>query len=277
VQALAEQTRTIPVGPGIKSVNVNLTAAAAPPPPVAIRLYGRHGHVTPYRCCLSHCGSGLIKVAQPSPDVVVITMTGLAAAIGNPCKPAVAEIDFDLNQCLEVLFAAPEVKRGRLTIEGRLIGLLRSACCGGGAAGESHPAAVITVEGVPADAAAPCAGPVAGSPPGEVVSVSLPDHTVAGGENLSINDHCGPVSVSITAAKYALHGTWHLSATESCRLPFCKAGSAEFAPAPALDPVWVSLWEPFHGVIKKDFGFQIVLRVTEDASASTQARQQQNR
>jgi len=41
----------------------------------------------------------------------------------------------------------------------------------------------------------------------------------------------------------------------------CKAASAEFAPEQALDPLWISYWEPFHGAAKKDFGFQITLKV----------------
>jgi len=40
-----------------------------------------------------------------------------------------------------------------------------------------------------------------------------------------------------------------------------KAASAEFAPDPALDPLWISYWEPFHGAAKKDLGFQIILKV----------------
>jgi hypothetical protein len=40
-----------------------------------------------------------------------------------------------------------------------------------------------------------------------------------------------------------------------------KSASAEFAPDPALDPLWISYWEPFHGAGKKDFGFQVILKV----------------
>ena len=44
----------------------------------------------------------------------------------------------------------------------------------------------------------------------------------------------------------------------------CKGPSAEFAPDPALDPLWISYREPFHGAIKRDFGLQIILKVAED-------------
>jgi hypothetical protein len=43
-----------------------------------------------------------------------------------------------------------------------------------------------------------------------------------------------------------------------------QAAPAEFAPDPALDPLGVSYWEPFHGAIKKDFGFQITLKVSPE-------------
>jgi hypothetical protein len=44
----------------------------------------------------------------------------------------------------------------------------------------------------------------------------------------------------------------------------CKGPSAEFAPDPAIDPLWLSYKEPFHGAAKKDFGFQVILKVAED-------------
>ena len=57
------------------------------------------------------------------------------------------------------------------------------------------------------------------------------------------------------------HQTFAVSAAHPQSLWCCKAASAEFAPDPALDPLWISYWEPFHGAIKKDFGFQVVLKV----------------
>ena len=46
----------------------------------------------------------------------------------------------------------------------------------------------------------------------------------------------------------------------------CKAPSAEFAPDPALDPLWISYKEPFHAAIKKDFGLQVTIKVAEDTN-----------
>ena len=64
----------------------------------------------------------------------------------------------------------------------------------------------------------------------------------------------------LTLATLGKHQTFHLAVRNAHG--FCgKASSAEFAPDPALDPLWISYWEPFHGAAKKDFGFQVTLKV----------------
>src|SRR5437763_1734564 len=73
----------------------------------------------------------------------------------------------------------------------------------------------------------------------------------------------GPVSAPIGAGAHTLHQTWVVSATHPKSL-LGKAASAEFAPDPALDPLWISYKEPFHGAVKKDFGFQVIVKVADD-------------
>ena len=68
-------------------------------------------------------------------------------------------------------------------------------------------------------------------------------------------------TITVAAGEYQLQQSFVVSATHPHSLKFSKAASAEFAPDPALDPLWISYWEPFHGANKKDFGFQIILRV----------------
>jgi hypothetical protein len=220
--------------------------ASAPVAPI-ITLRERHGHVTPERRGFQHTGGGNIDVAQPSPDVVIITMTGAAAAGPHPCKDSVASQDFDLTQCFEVTVDKSLAKRLKLTMEARVVGLLRSHCHGNGVSEESAACATVTC------------GPV------EVLTVCAPAHSVSGGENLSINDHDGPLSVPLLPGTYTLHQTFRVAVTHPHGLrPGSKAFSAEFAPDPALDPLWISYWEPFHGANKKDFGFQVILKVAED-------------
>jgi hypothetical protein len=222
-----------------------LPAADAPSPAVTISLGTRHGHATPERKGFTHTGGGNIDVAQPSPDTLVITMTGVAVGGAQPCGDSLASLKFDLSQNFEVAFEKPEIKKAKLTLEGRVIGLLRSPCKGGSAeVGPAH------------------AGVLSGE--NEIVSLDVASHAVTGGENLSINDHDGPNGATIGAGKFTLQEVFTVTAAHSRTLRLSKAGSSEFAPDPALDPLWISYWEPFHGAGKKDFGFQLTLKVAPE-------------
>ncbi len=224
-------------------------APAPPAPPVSILLGSRHAHVTPARQGFTHTGAGTIDVAQPAPDTVVITMFGVAVAGGHPCKDSAASLQFELDQCFEVSFDKPEVKRAKLTLEGRVVGLLRSHAKGGGSA-EQGPGCVTVLAG-----------------PAEVVMLTVPPHAVAGGENLSVNCKEGPVEAPVAKGKFTLHEVFSIAASHPRSLLPCKAASAEFAPDPALDPLWISYWEPFHGAGKKDFGLQVILKVQDDSAS----------
>jgi hypothetical protein len=216
------------------AVNVTVTAGVAPPPPVSITLLERHGHVTPLKGKFTHTGGGLIDVASPSPDTVLVTMSG--AVVAN------SEMKFDLDQCFEVSFDDPKVKKAKLTVEGRVIGLLR---------GEPKGCAEY------ADA---CAHVNAG--PAHLLSVCVPPHSACACESLAVNDHDGPKGVPVMPSKFTLHQTFAISARSDSVL--CKRPSAEFAPDPALDPLWINYFEPFHGVKKDSFGFQVILKVAPD-------------
>jgi hypothetical protein len=228
--ASAQEKAVVPAG---TAVNITVTAVA-PAPPVSITLYERHGHVTPSKGKCAHTGGGVIDVASPTPDVVIITMTG--AVVAN------SDMGFDLDQCFEVNFDDPKVKRAKISVEARVIGLLRGGKKGCAEYSEAcaHLSACTT----------------------DIVSVCVPPHSACDCDALGVNDHDGPKLVPVTPGKYTLHETFHMNAhTDSC---LCKRPSAEFAPDPALDPLWISYWEPFHGAIKKDFGFQVILKVVPD-------------
>lgn len=218
---------------------------AADPPAVTINLRDRHGHVTPVRQGFTHTGGGNIDVAQPSPDTLVITMTGVAVAGAHPCKDSVATLSFDLTQGIEVAFGNAKVKKASLTIEGRVIGLLRSHK-GGGSAEFTNAAAVVS------------------SGPASVAVLTVEPHSVACGDNLSLNDHPAPVTATVSAGPLTLHQSFTISASHPRCLRPTKAASAEFAPDPALDPLWISYWEPFHGAAKKDLGFQVTIKVADE-------------
>jgi hypothetical protein len=219
--------------------------AQTPAPGASISLRSRQGTATPMRQGFTHTGGGNIDVAQPSADTLVVTMTGVAVAGPHPCKTSTASLHFDLSQSFEVSFDKPEVKKAKLTMECRVIGLLRSHA-GGGSASIG-----------PAHAAVSC-----GSAP--VLDLGLPPRAVTGGENLSINDREGPVAVPVLPGQYALHQVFDVTACHPSSWKLCKAASAEFAPDPALDPLWISYWEPFHGAAKKDFGVQVTIKVVPE-------------
>src|SRR5262249_14338376 len=145
---------------------------------------------TPIKGKCTHTGGGLIDVASPTPDTVLVTMSG--AVVAN------ATMQFDLEQCFEVSFDDPKVKKAKLLIEGRVIGLLR---------GEKKGCAEY------ADA---CAHIGAGAV--NLVSVCVPPHSACSCESLAVNDHDGPKAVPVVPGKYTLHQTFSISAHSDCFL-----------------------------------------------------------
>jgi hypothetical protein len=239
--ALSAPAQDKVAAPAGSTVNVTVTSGTAPPPPVSITLHERHGQAVPHKKKHAHAGGGLIDVAAPTPDVVVVTMSGAVVAT--------AEMTFDFEQCFEVSFDDPKVKKAKLTLEGRVVGLLRGECLG-----------CADVRDAAASVSAADAG---------LVAVALPPHSACKCENVAINDHDGPHAVPVVPGKYTLHQTFAIAAQSKCCL--CKRPSAEFAPDPAIDPLWINYWEPFHGVKKDTFGFQVTLKVapeTEEANGN---------
>lgn len=235
--SMARADEKATVAPGTP-VNITVTQGSAPPPPVSITLYERHGHVTPCKGNCTHTGGGLIDVQSPTSDTVIVTMSGVAVAD--------SEMKFDLDQCFEVTFDDPKVKKAKITLEGRVVGLLR---------GEKKGCAEYN------DATAHIAACTA-----DVVGIAVPPHSACDCQSLGVNDHDGPKPVPVTAGKYTLHQTFCISAHGGGF--FCKKPSAEFAPDPALDPLWISYFEPFHGVKKDQFGFQVIIKVANDTDSA---------
>ncbi|MDB5306499.1 MAG: hypothetical protein JWO38_701 [Gemmataceae bacterium] len=236
-----DQPKAIPAAPG-QPLNIVVTTAA-PAPDVSLVLGSRSSKVTPCRSGCNHTGGGNIDVQQPSPDTLVVTMSGAAVAYGGPTGPATASLIFDLCQQFEVSFDKPTVKAAKLTLEGRVIGFLRSH-----KVGTADEVAGATVTG--------------GAGPG--LTLAMPSHAVAGCESISINDKEGPVGVVVAAGKYTLNQSFKVSASMPKSLLACKGPSSEFAPDPAIDPLWLSAKEPFHGAAKKDLGFQVTVKVAPE-------------
>jgi hypothetical protein len=230
----------------LMAVLLPLSLVAQPPAPgpqVVIGLKNRHGHAVPHRSGCTHTGGGNIIVDQPKDDLVIVTMAGVAVAGPHPHGSA-ASMDFDLDQCFEITFVNEKLKKAKLTLDATVIGLLRGDKHGG-CAEVSHGVAAVSAGGT------------------AITSIALEPHQACGCENLAINDHVGPITVPVLAGDYNLNQQFRIAASHSRGL-FGKAASAEFAPDPALDPLWISYWEPFHGAAKKDFGFKVVIKVEPD-------------
>ena len=215
------------------------TATVQAQPPVIIKLGDRHGHGTPHRIGCTHLGGGNIEVEQPLPNEVLILLRGAAVATGHPFKDSQAEMQFELDQDLKVVFHEPEkIKAAKLTMEGKLIGLLRSqpGCHEHNSRGS-------------AECGSACAELICED--NVLVSLCVPPHSVGGGENLTINCQKGPACIPILPGCYRLHETFRLAAAHPhCSLP-CWPASAEFAPG-ALNEKWIGYWEPFH----KEHGYR---------------------
>jgi hypothetical protein len=235
-----QQPKTVQPG---QPLNIVVTTAT-PSPDVSLVLGSRSGKVTPVRSGCTHTGGGNIDVQQPSPDTIVVTMTGVAVAYGSPTGSASASHVFDLVQQFEVSFDKPAVKAAKLTVEGRLIGFLRSH-----KVGSADVCASATV--------------TSGASPG--LTLAMPGHAVSSNESVAINDKEAPDGIVVAVGKYSLSQSFKVSATMPKSVLPCKAPSAEFAPDPALDPLWISAKEPFKGAAKKDLGFQITIKVTPEA------------
>src|SRR5438552_1684237 len=141
-----------------------LAQPAPPPEPKAsITLKDRQGLATPMRQGFTHTGGGNIDVAQPAPDTVVITLTGIAVAGPHPFKDSSATLTFQLDQRLEIAFDSPKIKRAKVSLEGRVIGLLRSHK--GGGAAQHGPAHALVSNGK-----------------AEILFLDVPSHCVSAGE-----------------------------------------------------------------------------------------------
>lgn len=235
---------------------VTLVAAIQAQPPVIVKLGDRHGHGVPHRNGCTHLGGGNIEVEQPAPNEVLILMRGAAVATGHPFKDSQAEMRFELDQDFRIVFREPEkVKAAKLTMEGKLIGLLRSQPGrhehpGRGTAGCGSACAELI-----------CADQV-------LADICVPPHNVGGGENLTLNCQKGPVCISVVPGCYRLHQTFTLRAAHPCCVVPCWPASAEFAPG-AVNAKWIGYWEPFHGANKSKFGFQVSLRVEPEGTAES--------
>jgi hypothetical protein len=226
------------------------SAAAPEAPVVLLKLGPRDGHVSPASDCSALTGGGAVTVVQPAPDVLVITLTGAAAAKANPFTISTASLEAAVEQQFEVVFPAG-VKPARLILEGRVLGLLRSEGDKSGSAELAQASAAVHHDGQ------------------ALAGLNFPPRCVHGKEALAVNLAEGPACVPVGPGCHGLHLCLQLTATQGRSL--CPhIASAEFAPPPALPPAWIHSPDPFGGVDRSGLGFQVTVRVEPVPAPKTQ-------
>ncbi|MFN4257985.1 MAG: hypothetical protein ACK4RK_01710 [Gemmataceae bacterium] len=193
-----------------------------------------------------HTGGGNIIVSQPAPNVIHVLMTGAALAKGHLYKDTAGSWSIDLAQDFEVVFA-PDVKSAKLTLDGRLIGVLRGSRCGkfGSTQAEVSVAHAEIAVG-----------------PETIMAISIPPRSVGSGENQEVYARGGPVCVPIVPACFTLRQKFDISASVH-KAPFLVNGTAaEFAPEPAYNPALYGIFDPFIGTATRDFGFYLTITAT---------------
>ena len=216
------------------------------PPTFQLLLGPGEGTATPHCAGCAHAGGGNVLVTQPANDTIATSMTGVVVAKNSPLEGGRASYNFELTQDFEVVVSDPKVPAAKLLMEARVVSLLRTpkSC------GNSGASAAVTV---PAHAIVRCG-------PRELLALSLPPRSASSGEKLSVYNREGPVCVLVAPGKYTLHQVFGIEAIGSKWGELCKGPSASCALG-ALDPRWISSYEPFHGAIKNSFGFQVILKI----------------
>ncbi|MGF1581014.1 MAG: hypothetical protein ACFCD0_16745 [Gemmataceae bacterium] len=200
-------------------------------------------------------------MSQPTRDTLVITLTGVAAASSQPLTESSAIMKLVLDQGFEIRFADPKIPYAKLAVGVRVNGLLRNGRDAGSAEMTAASATVL------------CEG-------NELMSVAIPPKGICGlgkkerrcSHGLAVSSSRGPICVPVHQGKYKIIQVFGVSAQRSKGfLPW--RSSVEFAPPPSLPEGWVGNDDPFLGVDKLNFGFQVVLKVSAgETSKQTEGR-----
>jgi hypothetical protein len=210
------------------------------PPTYTINLKARHACVTPHTKKLARVDGGFIDVASPSPQSLIVTMTGTAAANSYLGCSGAATAEFELAQELEITCSDPKVQTVALTLDSALVGFVRSK----GHAGAAVRVAEVSVTPEGWD--------------GTPLSLWYPPFGVTGKDGRLCNQHLPPVQdVPMPVGRYVISARFALDTQAK---GVCDDHAvADFSPDTSLPSDWVRTKDPFQGVSKKPFGFTIML------------------
>jgi hypothetical protein len=218
-------------------------------------LRSRSGAVTPERTRDAQTAGGFIQVLQIEPNQVLVLMRGAVAAgtpiTGSCQKGASASRQFDLNQDFEIVPTRGNLRPPRLFLSAWLIGSLVSSQEEKGGSASQAPA---------------CATILSGGQ--SLLNVCIKPHSVAGSQNLLVNDRVGPLEMTVAPGGFCLQQTFAINASQPKYHCHSGAAAAEFDPDPRLDSRWNDVLKPFRAAPHQDFGFRIILQVVEEPPPS---------
>ncbi len=241
---------------GMASLLAPLTGAAEQldAPAYQIVLRSRQAMATPLTTRQAQTGGGAIKVEQPEPNTIIVTMTGSAVA-GSDWHESQATIDFQIDQELEIIPTRSGVRPPRIGMYGHVVGTLQV----------THPGKGCKLCGT-AEQGVAAASLLIGEEC--LLSVAGPSNAAACGQEMFINHRDGPVECPAVVGCYHLNGTFRIGAYQGKGVFHRQYSVADFDPAPQLDAFWADALKPFRAIPRRDFGFKIVLRVVEDPMPS---------
>lgn len=216
-------------------------ADATPANPIHITPEARQGGVEPHSKREARADGGLIDVRIPTPNSVVVVMSGTVAANAYLGCRSHAEQNFHLVQELEIASSDPAVKQVELTVESSMAGYLRGRYKGSAA---TVKLASMSLRPVSWD--------------GTPLQIGHQPIMIEGTQGQLVNIHLphmeGP---PMPVGRYLLVADFSIYAEAS---GLCDGHSVvDFSPSTALPDNWVRARDAFQGVDKSGFGFAIVV------------------
>jgi hypothetical protein len=82
-----------------------------------------------------------------------------------------------------------------------------------------------------------------------------------------VNNREGPVEVVGAPGCYTLQASFGMAVSQGKYMCTRQYAVADFDPAPQLDASWADALKPFRAIVRKNFGFRVIVRVVEDLPA----------
>jgi hypothetical protein len=217
--------------------------AALPAGGVRIEVGQRNAIAEARRGALGYTSAPVIDVAQPRADLLLVTMSGMAAAAGLPCENSEAEIAFDLFQDFKVIDDRPSPRPVRLILEAQLAGLFRGNRDGAGTAMSMPAEATITAGGA------------------AVAHAGFPGRAHAGKDIVVISDRTPTIETIIGPGEYNLCQKFAIRCTHPRKCFHKNVVMAVFGDA-GRTPEWMNLLDPSRDLPKgRDLGFRVAIRI----------------